>query len=189
MFEQASSHPSFKHLDPVNAESWKISEAYLLYLLYVGRVSSNSEKAFSFRIAKFLNEVPIFSKDKKGMNIPILIVQILFTIAQQRYDLAIMRMDSIEKYCARYLRKDDTYRSNLFIKMLLCIPQAGFHRVAVSRRAAKYRDLLLKHPLEYANQGHQIEVIPYEVLWEMALDSLGTRIHSPSRALPKAEEP
>ncbi len=189
VFEQASSHPSFKHLDPVNAESWKISEAYLLYLLYVGRVSSNSEKAFSFRIAKFLNEVPIFSKDKKGMNIPILIVQILFTIAQQRYDLAIMRMDSIEKYCARYLRKDDTYRSNLFIKMLLCIPQAGFHRVAVSRRAAKYWDLLLKHPLEYANQGHQIEVIPYEVLWEMALDSLGTRIHSPSRALPKAEEP
>ncbi|MBK6950081.1 MAG: hypothetical protein IPH16_20200 [Haliscomenobacter sp.] len=146
VFEQASSHPGFRRLDPVNAEFWKISEAYLLYLLYTGRIPSTSEKAFNFRIAKFLNEVPIFSKDKKGMNIPILIVQILFTIAQQRYDLAVLRIDSIEKYCTRYLRKDDTYRSNLFIKMLLCIPQAGFHRVAVSRRASKYRDLLRKHP-------------------------------------------
>ena len=118
VFEQASSHPAFRHLDPVNAESWKISEAYLLYLLHTGRIPSPAEKTFSFRIAKFLNEVPIFSKDKKGMNIPILIVQILFTIAQQRYDLAVMRIDSIEKYCTRYLRKDDTYRSNLFIKML-----------------------------------------------------------------------
>ncbi|MBV6426762.1 MAG: hypothetical protein KIPDCIKN_01275 [Haliscomenobacter sp.] len=189
VFEQASSDPGFRRLDPVNAETWKISEAYLLYLLYTGRIPSSSEKAFNFRIAKFLNEVPIYSKDKKGMNIPILIVQILFTIAQQRYDLAVLRIDSIEKYCTRYLRKDDTYRSSLFIKMLLCIPQAGFHRVAVSRRAAKYWELLRKHPLEYANQGHQIEVIPYEALWEMALDSLGTRIHAPSRALPKAGEP
>jgi hypothetical protein len=81
-------------------------------------------------------------------------------------------MEAIEKYTSRYLVKDDTYRSSCFIKMLLQIPAAGFHRVATLRKAEKFAKLLQKAPLDYANQSHDVEIVPYEQLWEMALDSL-----------------
>lgn len=64
---------------------------------------------------RFLNDVPIFSKDKRGMNIPILIFHILYLILTKRYNDVIDRIVRIEKYTTRYLKKDDNYRSNCFI--------------------------------------------------------------------------
>lgn len=128
-------------------------------------------------MARFVNEMPLYSKDKRGMNIPILIFQILSLIYYKRYDDAIDRMEAIEKYCSRYLRRDDTFRSNCFIKMLLVIPAQGFHKSAVLRHAEKYHKMLLSMPIDMANQSHDVEIIPYEDLWEMVLESLQNKIH------------
>jgi hypothetical protein len=127
---------------------------------------------------RFLNEVPIFAKDRRGMNIPILIFHILYLVLTKRYDEVIDRNEAIEKYTSRYLKKDDNYRSNCFIKMLLQIQDAGFHKTAVIRHADKYVKMLAKMPLDFANQSHDIEIIPYEDLWKMVLDSLENTIYT-----------
>ena len=97
---------------------------------------------------------------------------------QKKYNRAIDRIEAIEKYTSRYLKKDTNFRSNCFIKMLLEIPKEGFHRVAVERKASKYRERLSEMPLEVANQSHSIEIIPYEDLWEMVLNVLGTKVYN-----------
>lgn len=155
-------------------ENWKITQAYLHYLIFIGQVEPKPEdEVFTrFRLGKFLNEVPVFSKDKRGMNIPILILQVLFNIALKRYDQVFDRSEAIEKYTTRYIRKDDHYRSNCFIKMLLQIPNSGFSRRAAEKAGQKYRVKMDVVPLEIANQPHEVEIIPYEDLWEFALASL-----------------
>ena len=75
-------------------------------------------------------------------------------------------------YCHRYLKKDDTFRSNCFIKMLLTLPRSNFNRIAVERNAKKFFDRLKSVPLEKANQAEDLEIIPYDDLWEMVLDML-----------------
>ncbi|MEM9991763.1 MAG: hypothetical protein AAF738_08365, partial [Bacteroidota bacterium] len=82
------------------------------------------------------------------------------------------RIEAIEKYCSRYLRKDDTFRSNCFIKMLLQIPISGFHKAGVIRRSEKYLTRLNSMPIDVANQASEIEIIPYEELWLFAQESL-----------------
>jgi hypothetical protein len=47
----------------------------------------------------------------------------------------------------------------------------------VIRHADKYVKMLKKVPLDFANQSHDIELIPYEDLWQMALDSLDNTIY------------
>lgn len=155
-------------------ESWKIYQAYVHYLIYTDYVKVKEEDTLfnRFRLARFLNEVPIYSKDKRGMNIPILILQVLFSIAMGKYDRVFDRMEAIQKYSTRYIRKDEHYRSNCFIKMLLQIPAAGFNRKDAANFAKKYVKMLSEAPLEVADQPHEIEIIPYEDLWEMALKSL-----------------
>ncbi len=130
-----------------------------------------------FRIKKFLNEVPTYSKDKRGNNITILILHILLLLQQRKYGEIIDRVESLKTYSHRYLRQDDTFRSNCFIKMLLQLPAASFHKKGVIRKAKKYWEKLQSVPLKKANQSVELEIIPYETLWEFVLNSLDNKFH------------
>jgi hypothetical protein len=89
-------------------------------------ISLNWEKSIlifqdnnSFRIYKFLNQVPLFSRDKQGVNIPIILVQIYYCFLPiVIYSKIIDRMESLNLYSYRHLKKDDNFRSQCFIRML-----------------------------------------------------------------------
>ncbi len=173
LFEKVTNYPRFEEKAVQIVEMWKIFQAYLYYLIKIGRIPAEEvQQSGKFKISKFLNEIPMFSKDKRGMNISILIIQILYSIAERNYEQSIERIEGIEKYCSRYLKDSDTFRSNCFIKMLLQIPQASFHREAVNRKTERYAKNLYSVPLEAANQTHEVEIIPFETLWKMTLDTL-----------------
>lgn len=180
IYKETVKHRRFGSLPAGIQQIWKIFEAYLYYLKECGYiVPEGSEKeVFSrFRMARFVNETPLYNKDKRGLNIPILIFQILVMILTKRYDETIDRMEAIEKYSTRYLKKDDNFRSNCFIKMLLQMAGSGFHKAAVERNAEKYVKLLSTVPLDFAKQSHDIEIIPYEALWKMVVASLDNTIY------------
>lgn len=142
-------------------EFWPIFNAYASILM--------GEK---FRLGKFLNEVPKYSHDKKGMNINILIIQILHFLKQRKFGKVIDRMDALERYSYRYLRKNNTFRSNCLIHMLLQLEKGNFNKIAVQRKAAKYYDRLKSVPLHEAKQDLDLEIVPYEKLWEVILGYL-----------------
>ena len=180
VFLQTVEHKRFKFLPPSLVEIWKIYEAYLYYLIALQQVAvdKKGEAHFArFRMNKFLNETPIFSQDRRGMNIPILVIQILFMVHSKQFNLAIDRIEAINKYCFRYLRQDETFRSNSFIKMLLTIPENSFHRAGVLRKAEKYFRKMEEFPQNLAAQSYEVEVIPYEDLWEFVVNTLENTHH------------
>jgi len=179
IYNKAINHKKFQQRNENIKERWKIYEIYLHFLVYIEKIKVHfGDNRFNqIKMGRFINSVPMFSKDKRGMNIPILISQILFMIVKKDYEKAIDRIEAIEKYCTRYLRKDDNFRSNCFIKMLLQIPIAYFHRSAIERKTAKLYKQLKANSLEVANQPHEIEIIPYENLWEFILEFLDTKIY------------
>lgn len=175
IFSQVVGQSQFQFLPANMAEMWKIYEAYLHYLILLRQIKAktNDKRFTSFRLNRFLNETPLYSKDKRGMNIPILIIQILLLLQKKKFNALTDKMEAIEKYCTRYLRQDDTFRSNCIIKMLLQVPVARFHPTAVTRKVKQYLEKLQKTPLDVANQTHEIEIIPYEDLWNFVIASLG----------------
>ncbi len=189
IFLKTVNHKRFQFLNPSVKEMWRIYEAYLQFLVGSGQIKpKSSDKNFTkFRVGKFFNQTPIFSKDKRGMNIPILVIQIVFMISQSKYNEAVDRIEAVEKYCSRYLRKDDTFRSNCFIKMLLQVPISGFHKAAVIRKAEKYKKQLTSVSIDIANQASEIEIIPYEDLWEFTLESLDNQIHKTQSTIPASK--
>jgi len=179
IYQEATGHKRFSTLSEYSREKWTIYEAYLVYLGGLDMVSGMKPK--KMRIQKFLNEVPIYSRDKSGTNIPILIIQILLLLLYQRYNEVIDRMEALEKYAQRYLRQPATLRSYYFIKMLLKIPVADFHRAGAIRKATPFRKKLDATPLNVTRQAYVTEIIPYELLWDFAMDSLQNTFWKPRK--------
>ncbi|MEM8909820.1 MAG: hypothetical protein AAGD05_18370 [Bacteroidota bacterium] len=102
ILNETISYYKFKTTQPMLQEKWYIYEAYVHFLVMIGQLNP-SEDSRRFRLGKFLNSIPTFSKDKRGLNIPILIIQILFMIVKKDYDQAIDRFEAIEKYCSCFL--------------------------------------------------------------------------------------
>lgn len=177
ILESATKHSKYKQLLPSIKERWLIYETYVNFLGYINLIPGDQAEPRKYKLGKFLNSVPTFSKDKRGLNIPILIIQILYLIIKKDYGQTIDRFEAIEKYCSRYILKDENLRSNCFIKMLLQIPNSDFHKAGVERRAKKYLTQLQSVPLEIASQAYEVEIIPYEDLWEIAMQSLTTKFH------------
>lgn len=166
------SHPSFEQQTlPVN-ELWKIFEAYTYLLARVGIVPVNKQTG-KFKVSKFLNEIQVFSKDKAGMNIPVLVIQFLFDLTESKWSQIIDRVENLAKYRNRYIDAQQTARSHSFLRMLELIPKASFKLTDIEKRAEIILQQLHAVPLEAANQNHEIEIIPYEVLWSIVLNILG----------------
>ena len=157
-------------------EYWNVIEAYVHFLIRMEKVDpsfdSSNRKLRPFSLTRFLNDVPKFSKDKRGLNISIIIVQFLFLLLDRKYSKLIDRLDAIKQYSYRYLKNDETFRSNLFIKMLLKVADADFHPIAAARYTKDMHAKLLASNPSANFQSTEIEVIPYEKLWEIVMELL-----------------
>ena len=157
-------------------EYWNVIEAYIHFLIRMDKIDPTLEtsgrKLRSFSLARFLNDVPKFSKDKRGLNISIIVVQFLYLLQARKYSKLIDRLDAIKQYSYRYLKNNETYRSNLFIKMLLKVANADFHPIAAERYTKDMHTKLLASNPSANFQSTEIEVIPYEKLWEIVMELL-----------------
>jgi len=163
-------YPTFGKQPSIIKESIYIIEAYTNFLIKVGKIKIENPK--EFRLSKFFNQVPEFTKDKQGINIPIILVQILFFLVEKSYNKLIDRMDSLNLYSYRYLKKDETFRSQCFIKMISEMIRAGFRKKGTLVRTQKWLEKLLAVPIVTYPEALDHEIIPYEDLWDMVLQLL-----------------
>lgn len=161
-------HPKWQQTPQSIQESWHLFEAYLHYLSQLEKVTA----PLSFRLRKFINEVPIYTKDKRGRNVPVLIVQVLILLNEGKVSELLNRLEALAKYSSRHLREKEHRRTTAFIKILQQIPIGRFHPAAVQRKSSKYLEVLERFQLGHSLHGRDLEVIPYEHLYKFVLESL-----------------
>ena len=90
--KEITRHKSFSKSSFIYQEPIRIKSAYLHLLKAIGKFSIPNDTSKKFRINKFLNEVPLYSKDKRGINIAILIIHVLYLFLEKKYDLILNRL-------------------------------------------------------------------------------------------------
>ena len=81
----------------------------LFYALYkLGKLKSNASFFKSFRYFKWLNSLPIYTKDKMGMNISVLIVDFLIGKTES-WSSMYSKAEQLDLYRYRYLKKESSY--------------------------------------------------------------------------------
>lgn len=162
---------TFGNQPAVIQENYFICQAYCSYLNIIG-ITERIKNQGEFRINKFLNQVPEFSRDKQGANIPILIIQILFFLADKKYSKIIDRIESLNLYSYRHLKKDENFRSQCFIRMISEMVRADFRKQGTIFRTEKLLTKLKAVPIDMYPATAETEIIPYEDLWEMVVERL-----------------
>ncbi len=187
ILNEAINNRRFKNLPPAEQESWKIYEGFIHLLIIAGKIKMPDVEKIEqsetpnpprgknkFRPARFLNEVPNFSKDKRGMNIPVLITHAIYLLYEKRYDESYDRMLALEKYNDRHLNEgDDTFRTWCFLQALLNIQKADFKKEEAEKKSKELLRRMSSQPTQFLNAPHEVEAIPYEHLWELAMEAIG----------------
>ncbi len=154
-------------------ETWLIIEAIIHFLIDLGKIKSSKQelaKLPKFSVNKFINSVPFFSKDKKGQYITIHIIKILFLLQKSKFDQIVNLSDSLNQYTYKYLKNDETLRSNCFIKMILKMVKVNFHPERTKNHVKPLYNRLTLSKIIIDERSSEVEIIPYEVLWEYIME-------------------
>ncbi len=164
IYEKVVNHSRFQYLSAEKIEEWKIFEAYLNYVV------PDTLPGKKFKILKFLNEVPIYLKDKVGLYPSIIISQILFMIDRGEEEMIEKRIESLRIFSSRYLSGKKAPRTTYFIKMLRQLVTCNYNAEKVRIKSMPYLKKL--KAAELNNQLEAMEIIPYENLWNIILSKL-----------------
>ncbi|HMT28263.1 MAG TPA: hypothetical protein PKD91_03180 [Bacteroidia bacterium] len=167
IYNQVIGHPVFKVYPPQSIEKWKIFESFLNYV-----IPAKGPDSKKFNVHKFINEVPIFSKDKAGYNLSIIIAQIIMLVNMGDYSKILDRAESLKLYASRYIKKEKNPRSYYFIKMLLVMVNYDFDAKKTAQIANKFFIKLKEAHLGKQSDLENLEVIPYDVLWPEIISKL-----------------
>jgi hypothetical protein len=169
LFYRVTDHPKFKTLPPIRMEKWKIFEAYLNFVL------PDTLPKQKFNLFRFVNEVPMYSQDKAGFNLTILVAHIILLINIGNYPDVIRMEEALIAYCNRNLRKKKNHRSYYFMKMILVLLKFNMDHQKSKQIAEKFL-LRMKNAKEIEQQAtEELEVIPYEQLWDLLLEKIKKR--------------
>jgi hypothetical protein len=172
IYKRASSHSKFKRLAGDDKEKWEMYDIYLNYIIEA-QASSNpilrAQRRKNFRLSRFLNDPVLYPKDQRIFAILALIAQVLFLIEKNSYAAATERIDRLKNYANRQLKKDDYFRVIQFIRLLQQLAKVDFRYENLSN-TEKYYSRLEEDSFKYRGLLHELEVIPYEKLWNMILE-------------------
>ncbi|MGZ5281829.1 MAG: hypothetical protein ACXWEY_06065, partial [Bacteroidia bacterium] len=175
LYIEVVTHSRFEYTRPQQQELWKIFGGYLWFTatseqndVCINKLTSRKQL---FRFSKLLNEIPHFAQDKKGMNVAVLILQILLLLQKKEYVAIISRTEALKSYIYRNLDKD-AHRSHVFIKMLLAMEKSQFEANKTTQKTKSLLEKLKQVDLSYTATQARMEIIPYEQLWQSALNLL-----------------
>ena len=173
---KALKRKEFSTLELRHLEIWHLYKAYLYFLIAsknIKNISLKTSEFDDFRMGRFLNDVAIFGRDKEGMNVPILVLQLAMNLLEGKFGKVIDSIDALSRFKQRHMSKEHVlYRYNIFIKMVTQIPRSGFTRPLAQKLTESLLRNLKAAPIQSDNQNVQNEIIPLENMWELLCNML-----------------
>lgn len=169
-YKKLVANPRYLKLTESQKETILIMKAYLALLRSANLVEIDDPEFQRFRIHKFLNNLKTSLKEKNFRNTHTLIIRILdhcFNKRDRDFDFA----ESTKKYIQRHLSAPENYRAKNFLLALIQYPENGYDIYFTDKKAAKYLSRMKEPaPTPILKEHSYMEIIPYEKLWELAIN-------------------
>lgn len=148
-------------------QRWDLYKAYIEFVLPPQRAATARQR----QMAQWALILPEYSRDKLGHNVAILVLQVLYFLRERNLEAVLLRLERLRKYQQRHLHEPTTLRSRLFLRLLQVIVEKNFDATKAAERGKAIQQLLRDTPPP-GNAFAEVEIIPYEHLWELVLGLL-----------------
>ncbi len=172
VLQESVSHTRYVQLPEAAQEHWEIFKYYLNFALKSQAVSRAPEVLRRFNIDALMRMVPVARRDKHGLNVAILIAQVLQMLETRNYNGVMDRMEALGTYRSRYLQASMTQASSLFFKLLRIMENNSFNYKLARDKGRRFYNQLCNEHFEIVDVEQELQVLPYEWLWERVLDKL-----------------
>ena len=160
-------NPAYAMQREAALQRWDLYKSYVDFVLPPARNTTARQR----QLAQWVLVLPEYSRDKRGHNVAILVLQLLHFLRERNLEAVMLRLERLRKYQQRHLYEANTLRSRLFLRLLPVIVEKNFD---VDRIAERGKALLqqLRDTPPPGEAFAEVEIIPYEHLWELVLDLL-----------------
>jgi hypothetical protein len=168
IFKLVYNNSKLRKQDSETVEKWDIYEGYIEYLIQVeGKENPVLQKQQNkqFRPSKFIGKSALYNKEQRIFTVHVLILQILFLLEERKFNEVMERIDRLKKYANRQLRREEYHRPVQFIRLLQQYAKSDFQPGEVTG-TDRYLNQLKSVPFFYRGVNAELEIIPYELLWE-----------------------
>jgi hypothetical protein len=162
---QVIDNKSFHSIPTIAKERW------LLYISYFRLIYPNSSSKEGEAKNPYLLSLPEYSKDKLGFNVAILTLQFIYLLEKGETEALLYRIESIKKYVSTHLKDVFSLRSKLFLKLLVLTVTEDYDAIECRRKGETLYRKLIDTPAP-GDAYAEIEIVPYEHLWDLILDIL-----------------
>ena len=149
-------------------ENWLVYRAYLELLVKLDRI----EAIGYWKLSRFLNSVSQSNLEKGGRNVSIIIIELMHYLVDKKYEKFSLQSNRLNDYIKSHLSDKKHIRAKLFLRMLQAVVRGGFVKCEVMLKGNKYSKALKNTGPMVSADVREVEIIPFEALWEMALGAL-----------------
>jgi hypothetical protein len=166
-------HKNFTSINKVRQEKWRIYEAYSTFINELTPAQNTKNN----KIERKAVDPVIFSSDKKGMHVNLLILNALYSLIFN-YDAYLEdKQEALEQYYLRHLKNKENSRSKIFLQMLISVSKINSENIEKMLRITNKQFQKLKNLSYSFDSGMELqEIIPYEILWPKLEDAARKRV-------------
>ncbi|KAA3597452.1 MAG: hypothetical protein DWQ06_13695 [Calditrichaeota bacterium] len=182
ILNKIETHKRFNALQ-FEKEIFILFKCYLIFSLLTDKnkklVNEGNKLREKFKVETEIDKLKFLKLDKKGLNVAIHFVKLLFNLidgssksGKSMEDELTNKIKNLKQYTFRYLVKNDYYRMDCFIKMLNIAYQNDFDVPKIKVKSQSYLKKLKEYRTTTSNSFYNWEIINYEILWEKILELL-----------------
>lgn len=145
------------------SEKWHLVYGYLALYHKSQRIHYPSK----FKLSKFLNIKEEQRNDEQKANL--IILELLHLLADGKRSLFFEKLERVEGYISSRFRAHTYKRTRHFLRLLKSIVKGNYHIPLVQAHAKKQLKNLENTKNDLDVHTIDLEIVPYELLWEVAL--------------------
>lgn len=165
-------HRNYLLLPEYQQQRWKVYELFLLFATGELRHMLSKKTKRSVALRELLSSADEIKGDRAGFGFSIRLIYILYLIEKGSFDELTESIESFRTFASRYIKPSMYPRSSTFAKLIALVERYSYNYLVVKTKAQKYLDRLSQQQVSHTEANENIQILPYELIWEMVLESL-----------------
>ncbi len=167
VFRMVRTNKNYGSLDQIDKDRWTIYRAYLVF------VNDTKLLKWGFDIDEFIMSDPKYPKERQGFNVAIIIIQFMYLLRNGEVAPVRKKVEISQQFSSTHLDKRHNYRNSIFIRLMKIVTEKNFDHEIITQKCQNYYTKLVKTHIP-DDIYNDLEIIPYEKLWDIVMDTLKT---------------